>query len=85
MTTVWAAQNQHVTCSEVCNTQNVAVTQQKCSNFSSLTSGSRGIWISLLKYTISLALLKKVFRLCKQKQTMHKYITHSIIHQQFNF
>lgn len=28
-----------------------------------LTSGSLGIWISLLKYTISLALLKKVFRL----------------------
>lgn len=37
---------------------------------SALTSGSLGIWISLLKYIMSLALLKKVLRL-RGKEAEH--------------
>lgn len=36
-----------------------------------LTSGSLGIWISLLKYIMSLALLKKVLRLRDREQGHH--------------
>lgn len=39
----------------------------KESSLRALTSGSLGIWISLLKYNMSLALLKKVLRLWDKK------------------